>query len=256
MRLKNKALGLLLTSVGVVFLISYLLKFEPLNDRAQIYLDKGIKTTLASYLIVRGINAGVSVVKGSEVLLSPAGVGLSLALGEVLDPLDDITERVSALLLLSFISLGMQKLLLELLSGLLLLLAGILALLSGILVMVMGLKTSLLIRLLILTLVLRFLFPAIVFANDLVYEEFLKPRIEVVNFQLSNIKGEISSMASSIRSTQDLKNTMATIKTSVDVAFDHLLALALYFAFQTVILPVINLWLTLKLSLGALRLRV
>ncbi len=256
MRPKVNASGLLLIFLGAFLLTSYYLRFDPLEGRAEAYLEKSIKTTLASYVIVRGINASVSIIKESELSLSPAGVGLSLALGEVLDPLDDMVERVSILLLLSFLSLGLQELLLELFSGGLLLISGVLALASGALFFTNIPGRAVLVRLLLLLLTLRFLFPAVILVNDLIYEGFFRPRTEAVSSNLKDIKEELQNLIRSVDKVEDFRKSLGGLKTRLSLIFDNLLQLALYFTLQTLILPLFNLWLTLRLALGALRLKV
>ncbi len=247
---------MLLLALGAVLLISYFLEFEPLKERAEGYLDKGLKTTLASYVVIRGLNASISVIKGSELFLSPAGMGFSIAMGEVLDPLDDITERVSALLLVSFLSLGVQKLILELLSSYLLMLSGVLTMALGVLVLVRGLVMVFFLKLLLVLLILRFFFPVVVLANDLVYEKFFRYRIETVSSQLNKVKSDIYSVVSSLSSVEEFKKNISVLKDRIDSAFEQLMHLALYFTLQTLILPLLNLWLTVRLSLGILRLKV
>ena len=256
MRPKASTSGLLFLLLGVVLLTSYYLRFDPLEGRAQAYLEKSVKATLASYVIIRGINASVSVIKESELSLSPAGVGLSLALGEVLDPLDDMVERVSTLLLLSFLSLGLQKLLLELFSGSLLLISGILALASGALFFTNIPGRAVLVRLLLLFLTLRFLFPTVILVNDLIYEGFFRPRIEVVSSNLKDIKEELQNLIRSVDRVERFRKSIGSLKARLSLVFDNLLQLALYFTLQTLILPLFSLWLTLRLALGTLRLKV
>ncbi len=253
---KDRVYGFLLLIAGVALVLMYIFDLQPLNDRAEEYLERGIKNTLASYLIVRGINAGVSVVKESEISLSPAGIGVSLALGEVLDPLDDITERVSSLLLVSFVSFGVQRILLELLSGALLLVSGVLSILSGIFLLSTGFHAHLLTRLLLFLIALRLLVPGAVFVNDLVYTNFLQPRLEATNRELSEAKGSFTSGVTGLRSPDDVRELVRDMKKGAERAIENLLHLALYYSFQTVVLPLLSLWLILRLSLSTFSLRL
>ena len=54
-----------------------------------------------------------SVIQDTEIAFSPAGVGVTLAVGEILDPINDLIERFSFVMLVSTASLGIQKILLE-----------------------------------------------------------------------------------------------------------------------------------------------
>jgi hypothetical protein len=62
-----------------------------------------------AYGVCRVVNASVSVIKESQIQIEPAGIGVSLAAGQVLDPLDDMTERASDILITAIVSLGVQK---------------------------------------------------------------------------------------------------------------------------------------------------
>lgn len=87
---------------------------DPLSSydgRTQAWLSDATVDAGKTYLAVRGLNAAVSVLKGSEFEVHPAGIGVSIAAGEVLDPLDDMTERLSDLLVLSTATVGVYRLL-------------------------------------------------------------------------------------------------------------------------------------------------
>jgi len=105
MNYKNKIIpAFLILIAGIVFF------FKPnipsIDNTAKNFIDKNIKEALVSYSITRGINAGVSVIKHSNLDIQPAGVGVSVGVGEVLDPVDDLTERVSSLLFISTVVYG------------------------------------------------------------------------------------------------------------------------------------------------------
>jgi heme exporter protein D len=61
------------------------------------------------YAVTRGLNAVVSMAQGTELSIEPLGVGVTLAPGEILDPLNDLIEQVSTVLLIASASIGMQK---------------------------------------------------------------------------------------------------------------------------------------------------
>ncbi len=66
------------------------------------------KKALAAAALARTFNGVISVAQGTEVAIQPVGVGVTLTLGEILDPLNDLVERFSLLALAASISLGMQ----------------------------------------------------------------------------------------------------------------------------------------------------
>ncbi|MEM8491969.1 MAG: hypothetical protein AAF756_14205 [Pseudomonadota bacterium] len=76
------------------------------------YLDQSLLGSGAIYASARSINAAVSVLQGTEV----SAVFVSFSVGEVLDPVNDLIERFSGLMLLALGSLALQHLLLTIVS--------------------------------------------------------------------------------------------------------------------------------------------
>ena len=88
------------------------LSWWPALDRfATGTVDAALTRALAAFAVARGINGAISVAQSAEVSLEPGGVGVSLAPGEVLDPVNDLVEQFSTLMLTASASLGLQKLL-------------------------------------------------------------------------------------------------------------------------------------------------
>jgi len=72
-----------------------------------------LKRALAAFAVARGLNGVISVAQGTELAVQPVGVGVTLTVGEVLDPLNDLVENFAWLALLACVSLGTQMLLAE-----------------------------------------------------------------------------------------------------------------------------------------------
>jgi len=66
-----------------------------------------------TFALVKGLNGMISVIQGTEVAVSPAGIGLKLSVGEIVDPINDLAERFSWVMLVSTTSLGIQRVLME-----------------------------------------------------------------------------------------------------------------------------------------------
>jgi len=77
------------------------------------YVDSAFKRALVGYALARGLNGVISVAQGTEVALQPAGVGVNFTPGEILDPINDLVERFSWIMMLASSSLGVQKILLS-----------------------------------------------------------------------------------------------------------------------------------------------
>ena len=78
--------------------------------------EAALSRVVVAFGLARTLNGAISVAQGTEIALQPAGVGVTLTAGEVLDPLNDLVERFSLLALTATISLQGQILLTELLS--------------------------------------------------------------------------------------------------------------------------------------------
>lgn len=82
------------------------------RDLAQ----KSLSRALVTYGAARTLNGVVSVAQGTEVALEPGGVGVVLTPGQVLDPINDLIERFSSVMLVAASSLGLQIFLLKITS--------------------------------------------------------------------------------------------------------------------------------------------
>ena len=79
-----------------------------LDGLGQRYADGALQGATVTYGIARGMNAAISVAQGTVLDLQVVQV----AIGEVLDPVNDMIERFSWLVMLAMASLGIQQLLL------------------------------------------------------------------------------------------------------------------------------------------------
>ncbi len=162
----------------VAVLLSVVLALIPATDEVgQSHVDTAFKRALVGYALARGLNGAISVAQGTEVAIQPAGVGVNFTPGQILDPVNDLVERFSWIMMLASSSLGIQKVLLSMSAwnGLLIVVAlsGLLFLLSIVWNRLSGLRWVLQ-RLFLFVLLLRFMMPAISIANDWVYRTFLE----------------------------------------------------------------------------------
>ncbi|MEO6064546.1 MAG: hypothetical protein ABIP49_02025 [Lysobacterales bacterium] len=95
------------------FALLVLCWWPALDSAAEAQIDASLKRALAAFAIARGIDAVISAAQGTELALQPAGIGLTLSPGELLDPVNDLVERFSGIMLMASASLGLQKLLLN-----------------------------------------------------------------------------------------------------------------------------------------------
>lgn len=93
-----------------------LLALVALLPQAERFADDRLETaltrSLTAFALARSLDAVISVAQGTEVAIEPVGIGVTLAPGQVLDPVNDLVEQFSSLLLFASASLGVQVLLL------------------------------------------------------------------------------------------------------------------------------------------------
>lgn len=102
-----------LATIALVLLFIGLSWSKDIGDMANAQVDSGLKRSLVSFASARALNAVISVVQGTEVVIHPLGVGITLTLGQVLDPINDLVEQFSSIMLLASVAFGIQKLLLS-----------------------------------------------------------------------------------------------------------------------------------------------
>ena len=102
-----------------VILVSFLLTFmcQGFDARSKTYLENNLKRVLTAYVAARALNAAISVMQEFSLSINPLGVGVSAKPGEILDPLNDIVERFSNLLLISAASITIMNIIFFIFSG-------------------------------------------------------------------------------------------------------------------------------------------
>ena len=164
----------------LMFVCLFFAHQRSLDEYAESYTEQGLNRALVTFAVSRSLNGIISVVQGTEVAVSPAGIGLNFAPGQILDPINDLIERFSWIVLASGTSLGIQRLLLEITSS-----TGVTWLLSLLLlIMIVTLwlpkvtkeeyagYISMLGKALLFIVFLRFSIPVIAIANEALYLNF------------------------------------------------------------------------------------
>lgn len=101
--------ALLLLVAAAVLAGCWLLPLEPL---AREQLRAGLQRSLTAFAAARALGAVLSVAQGTQLDVKPAGVGLSLAPGQALKPLNELVDRFAAVMLAASVAFGIQLLML------------------------------------------------------------------------------------------------------------------------------------------------
>ncbi len=237
--------------------------FRKLDEKGEAYYHTTLRRSAYTYGVVRGINGLISVIQETEVAVSPAGVGVSLALGEFVDPVNDLTERFSWVMLVATTALGVQTFLMDVgaWAGLRFLLPpALLLLLAGIWRRRWGrfdcrdIGT----RLVVFAVLIRFCLPAVALVSEAVYNRFLADEyetsiqsLEMVNRQIEDVdllqKTDDQGVFSRIMASAKIRKTIAALKEKLSDYASFMLTLMTIFLIQTVILPIFFLWLFIRL---------
>lgn len=262
---------LLISFLSVTVILS---SITTVDQYAESNYESLFRRALVTFALARTLNGLISAVQGTELTLAPAGVGVTLTPGEILDPVNDLVERFSWIMLGATISLGVQQVLLDMGQWWVI---RVLVALSGLLWLWAMLgrsrnKTtfpvnieSALIRTFLVVLFLRFAVPCALIANEGLFDLFLQSRytestqvIETAGADFEQISdvvpleegetqggimGAMGRALESARNTLDLNSRIDYIKNRAADVIEHLIQLSVVFILQTAVLPITFLWL-------------
>ena len=246
--------------------------YKPIETLAGVQVDAGLKRSLISFATARGLNAVISVAQGTEVAVQPLGFGITLTVGQVLDPVNDLVEQFSSLMLMASVAFGIQKALLAigsnwLISTVVTAAAGCWAVLH-----LWGRAPEWLSRLVVVLLMIRFAIPVVTIGSDRVFENFLRKDYEASQQAIDTTSRKIELLAPAPPAVGDLakgllermkervtapiteiKGKYGEIKEMAERAAEKIVALIVIFLLQTVIVPILLLWMLHKSITGLLR---
>ena len=235
----------------------------PVQALADAQIDAGLKRALVAFATARTLNAAISVVQGTEVGVQ-VGVGMTLTLGQALDPINDLVEQFSSLMLMASVAFGIQKALLAI-GGHWLVSAAVSAVAAGWLALrLRGGAPPWLSRLLLVLIVVRLGIPAVAIGGDLLFERFLQQKyaeaqqsIEVVTAQVGERAPVAEAQSPGFLERLALqpsawKKRIDELLDATDRMADHIVRLMVVFVLQTLLLPLLLLWALYHLAGGVL----
>lgn len=278
MRLSNTKQTAIKSIIGI--LLSIVLFFSSgvqipvLDSTADSYFKDSITKAGVSYGVCRVINATVSVIQESSVQLEPAGIGLSLAVGQIVDPINDMAERLSNVLVMSIASLGVQEIAYEISITVVPQILAFFLLIVSFLVWFKNDRVfrlqKIMIAVLVIASIARFCLPISSMANEFLQEAFFDDKIIDANEKLTastselktieeielpkieGVLGTIGNSASYLKEKSiEFKNTIQVVIENKTEIIENLLRLTfLYlgiFIIQVLVLPLLIFWLLMKI---------
>ena len=241
------------------------------DDTAESHADDALKRALVTFAAARTLNGVISVVQSTEV-----GVGVTVAVGQILDPVNDLIERFSGVMLVAASSLGLQNVMLGITAS-----WGVTAALTGAtLFAIMAMWwprwersriAAAASRIFLVMLCVRFIIPVLVIGTNLVSDVFLAPgqeqataALEMTTKDIEDMSEEVEAPAESDQSIMERLNAaideslaavnvsqrLKTLKESASTATEHIVDVIVLFVLQTMIVPLAFLWVLIQLLKG------
>lgn len=258
-------------AVTILLALAVALSLTGLLDAGgKAYADAALKRAVVAFAVARTLNGVISVAQETEFAFEPAGIGVTIMPGELLDPINDIIERFSWVMMVSTASIGIQAVLLRMSQwwGVTLLVVLACALMLYCLWSGQSPEWSrkLAYRTLLVALFLRFAVPVLLIATSLVSDTFLRAQAEEATAALQASSEEIreelpqaeaktgektigeklSALVSRPLDAMDVRARIDRVRERVSSAIDHIIDLIVVFTLETILIPLVFLWLLIK----------
>ncbi len=258
--------GIVKLSLSTLFILTIIFNLnQTIDNSSKQYIDKAFNRALITFGIAKTLNGVISVAQGTEIAIQPAGIGINLTPGQILDPVNDLVERFSWVMLASTTALGIQKVFLTmsvwpafnytLISF---------VLLSLILLFIKTTKhvqlRILILRISLLLIILRFAIPITGLANESIYNIFLEHEyiestkaLEATTEQIAQINKDDQSHLPDIKKKSvwesakafynstsemlDISQKIERYKQAATKTTQNIVNLIVVFLFQTLIIP-------------------
>jgi len=272
---KQTTKPVLIVIVATALLLFPGIRLPYFDKNTDAYFNSAITEAGEAYAVCRVVNASVSVVKESDLEIEPAGLGVSLALGQIVDPIYDLTERSSDVFITSIVSLGVQKIAYEISVQFAPPVIGILLISILILSYVKHRRAKILVnftmRLMILVFLARFCLPASSLVNSFLQDKYFAPQVKEAKNAISinspeleklkvftmpqadGVYGTLKNGFNIIESkSSELAGALAALVKNMNQIVNNLLRLtALYvtiFVVQVILLPISTYWCLAKIT--------
>ncbi len=249
-------------SVGISFLPS-------IDEVSLQNNDVFLKRATIAFAVAKGMNGAISFLQGTEVGGSVVFANATFAVGELLDPLNDMVERFSWVMLASSVALGIENILIQLgaAQGLKYIFLGF-GVFLGLTLWLKRLNifSSLGLKIFLILALCRFIMPVTEFANTQIYAYFTKTKYENSSLSLQKTNKDLVYMKNDIAKANDagskssissfFKNPTKSVRSNIDAmlnklekSYEDMKNLMVIFIFQSILIPILSLWLGYKMLL-------
>ena len=212
------------------------------------YLDETMNQGGAAFVIARALNGTISVMQSFTI--TPF-LG-ELSLGEVLDPVNDIVERFSWIMLAAVVSIGIQKLLMEI--GVSIDMTWVVLPALFLLLFSLFMKTKLskyrlrinAYRLLLFVLLVRFAIPMTGLLGAYISDNFLAEKREHAIQAIEKSQEKIAEISVQDAATSP-KESLEQLQKDSEQIITQVIQLSTLFLFEAILFPILVLWGLIKL---------
>lgn len=266
-------LAVRLVGVALIAIMVACAWLSPFDTNANEHVDAGLKRAVATYATARVLNGVISVVQGTEVSAAPAGIGMTFSPGQILDPLNDLVEQFSHVMLIAMVAFGVEKVLLTVgASWMISLTLSLIAAAWCTLYLLELNRPGWLARLLLILLITRFAMPVALIGTDVIFQRFMAADYQESQEALLAVQGEASQLGTSSQGATDkqglwdrLKSTavdsfsearsrLEKLKVSTEKAVERIIKLMVIFTLETIVFPILFIWLLLSFFRGSIEL--
>ena len=254
-----------------------------LDSKGSEYTEATFKRALIAFGIAKGLNGVISVAQGTEVALQPAGIGVNFTPGQILDPVNDVIEQFSWIMLASTASIGVQKILLAISQWPLFSYSVIALLLLAIASywyqpLSISSWRRLLIRGMLVMVFLRFSVPLIAISSEYTYKQFLSEQYTEATVELERMTEKVTEINQTDKPVvrqntersvvEKIKDMYGNAAAAIDIdarieryklaaaeATEHVINLIVVFIFQTILFPIGFLFVMYRLLKNLLELK-
>ncbi|RDX36613.1 hypothetical protein DZA50_03980 [Kangiella sp. HD9-110m-PIT-SAG07] len=263
-------LWLIIISLAIASLLA---GSKALDYHGEQYTDEALKRSLVAFAVARGLNGLISVAQEAEVAMQPAGVGLTLSPGEILDPINDLIERFSVVMLVTASAIGVQKLLLAMgaWSFFNIFIIAFWVFTAGYMLVKHHRKRSshpFVLKFALFLVLVRFATPLMALGSEALYQGFLAKDYQVASAGLESTESQIRQSTpdepqleeelSTLEKTKrwfsdaadqlDVKKQIAAYQTAAEQASQSVIQLITIFLVQNILFPLLFLFIFIKLG--------
>jgi len=225
--------------------------------------EEGFQRALATFAVARGFNAILSLAQSASINVQFIA-GMQISPGALLDPIDDMVEQFSTVMMVATASFAAQRLLIEIGGAwpvnLALTLASVGWLAFALRRRMRGdpEAPSWLARVAIALLFLRFAVPAVALASEATYRLVMASTYEAAQAKVKaaesvepdapRAESRLERLKRWLSDKTEVAERVEQLRARLDGAVEHLIRLTAVFVVQTIVLPLLFLWLVLRLA--------